>query len=618
MDKIQRKRLWAALKDVLRFEVFYKLFAICLANPVLQRLYQAYVATKGLSFNKEILGTFLTFEGAAVFAGLFLCALVLIFLEISTVLLLVDRARRGENGTLRSALMCSVWNLRTLRGWSLPLSAVYYVLLLPLVNIGYRNSLVIRVEIPWFIFGEMQRTAIGRAGMLTIYATIFFAFLFLLFVPLYMVFGQEPIGRAARHSLQSFRRLGWKGVLLVLAAFFLWERCKWAFGAYWRRNILDSQDFNRHLVKYLVQSQAFRKDFLCWLFLAVVTTAAMALFLWMLAALADRHGFLPEVKPPAWSDDAKLAAGASGRLLRRWWDGWRQRFRRRGWQLCAAAAVLWLCAGVLWQLKETPLCHRPFVIGHRGCVEEIENTLEAVTAANRLGADYAEIDVQLSADGVPVVVHDTNLWRLAGELADVRELTWEELSVLTIRADNQPGKTGRIPSLEQVLQTISGLPGEMGLLIELKTTGGEAGELAAAVMGLVEEYELGGRCLFMSLDYASILPIRERHPQWWTGYCVFGSAGELDETIWKYDIDFLAVEESLVSNQLVMQAREKELPVYVWTVYDMERMRQYLEMGVIGLITDFPEEAKEVVQAYRQQNEEVRYAWQGEGYPLEK
>ena len=158
----------------------------------------------------------------------------------------------------------------------------------------------------------------------------------------------------------------------------------------------------------------------------------------------------------------------------------------------------------------------------------------------------------------------------------------------------------------------------MGLLIELKTTGGEAGELAAAVMGLVEEYELGGRCLFMSLDYASILPIRERHPQWWTGYCVFGSAGELDETIWKYDIDFLAVEESLVSNQLVMQAREKELPVYVWTVYDMERMRQYVEMGVIGLITDFPEEAKEVVQAYRQQNEEGRYAWQGEGYPLEK
>ena len=58
----------------------------------------------------------------------------------------------------------------------------------------------------------------------------------------------------------------------------------------------------------------------------------------------------------------------------------------------------------------------------------------------------------------------------------------------------------------------------------------------------------------------------ERHPEWWTGYCAYGVAGDIDDAVWRYQVDFLAVEEALVSNQLVTQASELDLPVYVWSV----------------------------------------------------
>mgnify|MGYP002511173505 CR=1 FL=1 len=65
----------------------------------------------------------------------------------------------------------------------------------------------------------------------------------------------------------------------------------------------------------------------------------------------------------------------------------------------------------------------------------------------------------------------------------------------------------------------------------------------------------------------------------------------------------------------MIQARERGPPVYVWTVSDTDRMKQYLEMGVTGLIGDVPDDIKEVVEEYNQKNGTTMYEWQGEGYP---
>ena len=86
----------------------------------------------------------------------------------------------------------------------------------------------------------------------------------------------------------------------------------------------------------------------------------------------------------------------------------------------------------------------------------------------------------------------------------------------------------------------------------------------------------------------------------------------------QYEVDFLAVEEALITSRLVAQAGEQGLPVYVWSVYDDERMRQYLEMGVSGLISDYPDEVRRVVDTYRAGHQGTVYRWEGEGAPLQK
>ena len=76
------------------------------------------------------------------------------------------------------------------------------------------------------------------------------------------------------------------------------------------------------------------------------------------------------------------------------------------------------------------------------------------------------------------------------------------------------------------------------------------------------------------------------------------------------------MEEALVSSRLALQAREQRLPVYVWSVYDSERMMQYLEMGVSGIISDYPEILKPVLDTYLAAHPNQDTLWTGGGFPV--
>ena len=86
------------------------------------------------------------------------------------------------------------------------------------------------------------------------------------------------------------------------------------------------------------------------------------------------------------------------------------------------------------------------------------------------------------------------------------------------------------------------------------------------------------------------------------------AAGDIDDAVWRYQVDFLAVEEALVSNRLVTRAREVDLPGYVWSVYDQEKMLQYLEMGLGGIITGYPQLLEEVLGSYESRHAGMEYA----------
>jgi glycerophosphoryl diester phosphodiesterase len=112
------------------------------------------------------------------------------------------------------------------------------------------------------------------------------------------------------------------------------------------------------------------------------------------------------------------------------------------------------------------------VTAHRGLARIYpENTRASVIGALLSGLDKVEIDIQLSADGVPVVLHDPTLDRLCGRSGDVRQWPWARLKKLSV---HEPGRFGRrfksekLSGLAELAQELAGQPGLKTLFVELK------------------------------------------------------------------------------------------------------------------------------------------------------
>lgn len=310
---------------------------------------------------------------------------------------------------------------------------------------------------------------------------------------------------------------------------------------------------------------------LFWIFEAILFSAAMAVCIYItITCIMSCENLHAEISP-VWEGDSKELVFIVKKHWLQWKERWSKRIHKKRYQTAGVFLCIAFIVYAASNFYQVLLRHEPFVIGHRGSIYGIENTVKVVEEADKIGADFTEIDVQLTKDGVSVVVHDSNLWRLAKEPVNVRDLTLDEIQALTVSDFSHKDETAKIPTLEEILSAAKKAPNQIGF---------------------------------------------EAHPEWWTGYCIFGSSGEIDDIVlWKYEIDFIAAEENQVSNRLVTQARERGLPVYVWTVLDTNRMKQYLEMSVTGLIGDVPDDIKEVVEEYNQKNGTTMYEWQGEGHP---
>lgn len=601
--------LWAVFKA----EVFFKIVTLFLVSPLLTWVYNKGVLGDELVFNADMFWSVLSPLGIILFVVLFLASALWCCYEINTVLHIVFWCREGKCFRLIDALKGALSGMAGMKHLSLIPASLYYVLLLPLVHTGYINSLVPRIEIPNFILGEMQRTGIGRFGIAAMRLAYIGVFVLLLLVPVAMAVKRMGFTKAVRQNFCWYRMLSWKDRGKIWGTFLVWLVCDDQLVIHMGRKLMQNQDFNVAIVKYLVRSASFREGFTEWLFFNLLQCGGMVLIFWLVLGILEKYEKLPElsidvVDTTPFKAAVREVSAKSSRLTVAGKKFWESRKHKKLW-ICAVGALVFVLLSEYF--NSPPLVHRPWVIGHRGCVYEAENTVAAIEKAAEMRAEYAEIDVQLTKDGVPVVVHDDNLWRLAGKFVNVNELTWSELQDISIVSNGQEDK---IPSLEEMLKAALETPNHIGLLIELKVTGDEGETLAKKIIDLVEEYDFGEKALFMSLDYNSVYKVQEAHPEWWVGYCIYGSAGEMNASVWDYDIDFLAIEENRVSNRFLDQARNQWLPVYIWTVDSQEDMWNYLQMGAVGIITDVPDEARAVVDDYMERSTEY-YSHDGQGYP---
>lgn len=229
------------------------------------------------------------------------------------------------------------------------------------------------------------------------------------------------------------------------------------------------------------------------------------------------------------------------------------------------------------------------IIAHRGASAAApENTLAAFRLGADLGADFVELDVQESADGEVVVVHDSDLMKAGGSPLKIWEASAAALRAVDIGSRKGPQfASERVPTLAE---TFALCKGRVRVIVELKSYG-HSQRLEERVIEIVEAAGVENETIFMSLDHGMVRRLKQLRPAWTVGLLAAKAVGDLTS----FGADFLAVQASVATRAFVRRAHRANQRVYVWTVNDPAWMFAAMANGVDGLITDRPEVARAAV-----------------------
>ncbi len=237
------------------------------------------------------------------------------------------------------------------------------------------------------------------------------------------------------------------------------------------------------------------------------------------------------------------------------------------------------------------------VIAHRGNrAHAPENTLESFAQAVALGADAIELDVHVSSDGIPIVMHDPDVTRTTDASGEISSMTFSELRELDaggrFTADNGKtfpyrGKGHRIPSFDEVLEAFPSTP----TLIEIKTRAA-----SVAVRRSIEAHRAEGRVVVDSFDGVALGVFTD------TKIPVGASRREVVRLMKEVLLGFpltpfsfraLCIPPSYRGLRVPIRRFARVAPaqncvVHIWTINDPKVAARLWVDGVQGIVTDDP------------------------------
>ena len=238
----------------------------------------------------------------------------------------------------------------------------------------------------------------------------------------------------------------------------------------------------------------------------------------------------------------------------------------------------------------SPVLDLPPIIGHRGTAGLApENTLAGIRRAHEEGASWVEFDVKLTADNVPILMHDDRLGRTTNGKGKVADKTLSEIQALDAGGWFAPDFAGeRIPTLRATLELCIELG--LGVNVELKPCPGREEETAKLALRMLEEAWPGQLNLppplISSFDEKALQAASTLAPEFLRGCLVTRVPGPWETRLRKYDCSTLNVSNRWIRKKHVEAATAAGVPVLVYTVNDPERALALWEAGVTSIFTD--------------------------------
>jgi len=225
-------------------------------------------------------------------------------------------------------------------------------------------------------------------------------------------------------------------------------------------------------------------------------------------------------------------------------------------------------------------------IGHRGAMgHEPENTLRSFQKALDLGVDMVELDVRMCRSGNIVVIHDQKLDRTTNGHGYVRKKELKDLKMF------DAGQGERIPVFEEVLDL---LDKRVKINIELKGKG-----TIKPVLRVIDRYVQSrgwtyDHFIVSSFTRKRVKKIAQMKPKIKVGALLAFRSIRFLKFAKSIDAYAVHINRKLLTKRLVQAAHDLEMQVYVWTVNEIEDIKEMIACGVDGIFSDYPERVKEV------------------------
>lgn len=231
----------------------------------------------------------------------------------------------------------------------------------------------------------------------------------------------------------------------------------------------------------------------------------------------------------------------------------------------------------------------PRLIGHRGAKENApENTLASLREAARQGARWVEVDVMLTRDRQPVLIHDDRLERTTSGSGPVPGLTLAELKRLDAGSwfDSRfAGET--VPTLEEALALILDLG--LNLNLEIKPYPGQDAATAEIAIATLKRLWPAGRPLLLSSFEVPCLEVaRDLMPDVPRGYLLWEPPADWAAIADRVGAATLNVHQDRQTPDSVAAYRATGRPVLAYTVNDPQRAQTLFDWGVAAVFTDAP------------------------------
>ena len=237
----------------------------------------------------------------------------------------------------------------------------------------------------------------------------------------------------------------------------------------------------------------------------------------------------------------------------------------------------------------------PLAFAHRGgaALGDV-NTAEAFARAVELGYRYVETDVHATADGVPVVFHDSDLLRLTGTAGALAGLRWADLATLRV------GGAGVVPRLDDILTAWPSIRFNIDIKADaataptigtLRSTGALDRVLLASFSDkrLAEVRALTGPGVATSLGRRGVARLRLAS--------LTGVPLRLPSSVVAAQVPVRHGRLTIVDRRFLAYAHRRGLQVHVWTIDDPAEMNALLDLGVDGIMTDRVEVLRDVFLA---------------------